>query len=129
MPRRKSGEPDTNSFGPDMKWSPEARARRSEAAKKAAATRKANQAAKLGERNPGEGPEIDAFFAKPKYPYYQGSRLARLLCRTASPLALFAATWRVRARGVDDYFRTLLRPEPRKYVLSPSRKKRPFRFA
>ena len=124
MPRRKSGEPDTNSFGPDMKWSHEARARRSEAAKKAAATRKAK---KLNEgRTVGFSPILAAPYG---YPYYQGSRLARLLCRTASPLALFAATWRVRARGVDDYFRTLLRPEPRKYVLSPSRKKRPFRFA
>lgn len=88
MPRRKAGEPDTASFGPDMKWSPEARARRSEAAKKAAATRKANQAAKLGERNPGEGPEIDAFFAKPKYPYIQNSRVARWALSGVSVIAM-----------------------------------------
>lgn len=124
MPRKRAEAPDTSSFGPDMKWSPEARARRSEAAKKAAATRKRNKV-----REAEVDKELAYLKAKSEYPYYQGTRLARLLCRYASPLALFAATWRVRARGVDDYFRTLLRPEPRKYVLSPSRKKRPFRFA
>ena len=121
MPRRKSGEPDTNSFGPDMKWSPEARARRSEAAKKAAATRKANQA-----REAEVDKELAFLKAKSEFPYYQGSRLARILCRYVSPLALFVATYRVSQGEMLFKQRSFY---PKRYVLTPSRKKRPFRFA
>lgn len=121
MPRKRAEAPDTSSFGPEMKWSPEARARRSEAAKKAAATRKAKRDAKLADF------QAQARTQSP-YPYYQGSRLARLLCRYASPLVLFIATARVRL-DEDGVFLRRVGFRPTKYVLAPSRKKRPFRFA
>jgi hypothetical protein len=147
-------------------WSEEAKARRSASAKKAAETRRANQAAKAAEfqaKARQETPNanlVSADFAEaekrvmatidvnsPSFlaaqaritqrlivgdgnlfrEYYQGSRLARLLCRTASPYTLFVATWRVAADEMRRLHQRLM--VPRKYVLTPSRHKRPFRFA
>jgi len=84
--------PDKEAFGPDMKWSEEARAKRSEAAKKAAATRKAKKA------------QLDANLMSHAhiplkgrtYPYYQGSRTARLAVCSVSKIAFIRAAQYIR---------------------------------
>ena len=118
--------PDKEAFGPDMKWSDEARAKRSESAKKAAATRarkkaevaeRANYIETLGAEAVAEerhvapvraqalsksGMRAYAYPAekltasqkrliRPTYPYFQGSRTARLAVCSVSRLALVTA--------------------------------------
>lgn len=102
--------PDKEAFGPDMKWSDEARAKRSEAAKKAAATRarkkveaaeRANYIETLGAEAVAEERHVAPVRAQAlrnsgmpirrPYPYFQGSRTARLAVCSVSRLALVTA--------------------------------------
>lgn len=100
--------PDKEAFGPDMKWSEEARAKRSEAAKKAAATRArkkaeaaeyANYTATIMAEAMAEEKHVAPIRAaalRPAYPYYQGSRVARLAVCGVSHRAFISGARHIR---------------------------------